>query len=102
MPPIHGVRWPNYGFLRIYIKNPNPSIYRIGNTGSVDSGLGSGISGMYSSRRAGGRIPSGSIGLLAEVGASDERHVQVLRVLDDGRDDQPGVAVRLHGAAVVF
>src|SRR5579862_1443951 len=48
------------------------------------------------------RIPLGGVGFLLEMGAGDEGTVQVLRVLDNGRNNQVGNAVGFVGAVVVF
>src|SRR5947209_6441310 len=51
---------------------------------------------------AGRWIPAVIVGLALEMGAGDERLGEVLRILDDGGDDEPGIAVRLVGPRVVF
>src|SRR3954468_17328452 len=49
---------------------------------------------------AGRRVPLRAVFLELEVGARDERQLEVLRVLDDGANEQDDVAVRL-GADLV-
>src|ERR1700730_17614846 len=51
---------------------------------------------------AGRGIPTRGIGLFLEVRASDERSEQILRILDDGVDDQPSIAARFLDDVEVF
>src|SRR6266705_6634313 len=53
-------------------------------------------------RPARGRLPCRAVGKLLEVRAPEETPVQVLRILNDGCQDQPGIAVRLNRAVEVF
>src|SRR5881296_2737421 len=53
-------------------------------------------------RPARGRLPCRAVGKLLEVRAPEETPVQVLRILNDRSQDQPGVAVRLNRAVEVF
>src|SRR5712691_5750077 len=53
-------------------------------------------------RPARGRLPCRAVGKLFEVRAPEETPVQVLRILNDGGQDQPGIAGRLNRAVEVF
>ena len=55
-----------------------------------------------SSRPTRGGIPTGGVGQLFEVGACDEWLSQILRVIDDGLHNEPGIAVWLSDAIKVF
>src|SRR2546426_1807873 len=48
------------------------------------------------------RIPSSSICLLSEMRARDEFLIEICWIINDGRDDEPGIAVRLDGAIVIL
>src|SRR5438094_9744965 len=61
-----------------------------------------GAAGAGSSRATRHGIPTGGVGLLFEVGACDEWLSQILRVIDDGLHNEPGIAVWLCDAIKVF
>src|SRR5689334_712235 len=48
------------------------------------------------------RSPSSCVGLPLEVGARDELLLQILRIVNDGGDDQPRIAIRLVSAIEIF
>src|SRR5947208_4763819 len=48
------------------------------------------------------RIPSRSIRLFFEMRARDEFLIEVRWIINDSRDDEPGIAIRLCGAIVMF
>src|ERR1700677_686313 len=53
-------------------------------------------------RGTGRGFPSRSVGLFPEVCTGNEGLVQILWVLNDAGDDQPGIAIRLLRAGVIL
>src|SRR5215472_2673045 len=53
-------------------------------------------------RLASRRSPSSGVGLFLEVSAGDELLLQILRIVDDGRHDEPRIAIRLIGAIEIL